>query len=71
MNPTNPWTMHRLAALHGQELKRAAGRARANPRRHRGRWPAPPERGTASAVPKTLGADVLERLAALVALDDA
>jgi hypothetical protein len=71
MNSANPWITPRLVALHCEELKRAAGRARANPRRHRGRRPVPPGRDTAYAVPNILGADVLQRLAALVAFDDA
>jgi hypothetical protein len=70
MNSTDPWTMRRLVALHCEELKQAAGRTRANPR-HRGRWPVPSRRDTANTVPKSLGADVLERLAALVAFEDA
>jgi hypothetical protein len=67
----NPWIMQRLAAFHCEELRRDAYRARANPRRHRGRWAVAPERHTASAVPKIPGAEVLERLAALVALEHA
>jgi hypothetical protein len=67
----NPWMMRRLAALHCEELKQVAYRARANPRRRRGRWPAAPGRDTSYPVPKILGADALERLAALVAFEDA
>jgi hypothetical protein len=67
----NPWMMRRLAALHCEELNRAADRARANPGRHRGRRPAAPRPHPAYPMPKPLGADVLERLAALVALEDA
>jgi hypothetical protein len=67
----NPWIMQRLAALHCEALNRDADRARANPRRHRERWPAAPQRDTTCPVPKILGADVLERLAALAALEDA
>jgi hypothetical protein len=71
MTSTNPWIMRRLADIHCEELKRAAARARANPRRHPGRWPAAPGRDTAYAAPTILGAGVLERLAALVSFDDA
>jgi hypothetical protein len=67
----NPWIMRELAALHYEELKRAADRARANLRQHRGRWPVTPGRDTAYSVPKILAADVLERLAALAAFEDA
>jgi hypothetical protein len=71
MNSTNPWIMQRLVALHGEELKRVADRARANPKPHRGRRPAALERGAPYAAPKILGANVLERLAALVSFEDA
>jgi hypothetical protein len=71
MNSVDPRTMRRLVALHCEELKQVADRARANPRRHRGRWPVAPGRDTAYAMPKVLGADVLERLAALAAFEDA
>jgi hypothetical protein len=71
MTSMNPWMIRELAALHGAELKQAAGRARANPRRRRGRRPAPPGRDTVHALPQILGADVLERLAALVVFEDA
>lgn len=67
----NPWMMLRLTALRCEELKQVADRAGANPRRHRGRWAAAPGRDTAYPVPKILGSDVLERLAALVAFEDA
>jgi hypothetical protein len=67
----NPWITRRLVALHRGELNQQADRARANPGRHRGRWPAPPGRDTAHAVAKILGADVLERLAAVAAFEDA
>jgi hypothetical protein len=69
MNSMNPWVMGRLVALRCEELKRVADQARANPRRYRDRWQVAPARATAYAVPKILGADVLERLAALVAFD--
>jgi hypothetical protein len=71
MTSMNPWIMRELAALHCQELRQAGDRARANPRRHRGRRPAAPRRDTAYPAPHILGADVLERLAALVAFADA
>jgi hypothetical protein len=71
MNSTDLWTMRRLVAFRCQELKEAAERARANPRRHRQRRPAPAARATAYPAPTILGADLLERLAALVAFDDA
>jgi hypothetical protein len=66
MISTNSWILRRHAAIHCEELKQLADRARANPRRHRGRRPVTPERDTAYAVPKILGPDVLERLAALI-----
>jgi len=71
VNSTNPWIMRRVVARHCEELKQAADRARANPRRHRGRSPTAPGRDSAYPVPAILGADALERLAALVAFDDA
>jgi hypothetical protein len=67
----NPWIMRELAALHCEELKRAAGRARANLSQHRGRRPVTPRRDAAYPVPNILAADVLERLAALAAFEDA
>jgi hypothetical protein len=67
----NPWLMQRLVALHCEELRRVADRARANPRRQQRRLPLALGRHRPYPVPDFLGGEVLERLAALVVLEDA